>query len=177
MVNVTCSGGQDRRTTTSETRPKVPPPKTKNCYVTDGFDRDRCGTNDDGACVGYGQASSCIADDYGGYCKDGDEYYVSEGPTFIKLSSSRLLDRYKSDSSDTDIRVRRALSDQERRMTNRIRELQIMGKDPLSKKTKDKDDNEVHTFVTGMLFNVGMGASIIIFLVSISFILVQRKFI
>ena len=177
MVNVNCSGGQDRNTTTSETHPRIPPPKTKNCYRTDEFNRDSCGTNDDGACITKGGSPSCIPDDYGGYCKDELKYFISAGPTWRELKGDDLLNRYKSESSDTDQRVRSALSDQERRMTNRIRELQIMGKDPLSKKTKDKDDNEVHTFVTGMLFNVGMGASIIIFLVSISFILVQRKFI
>ena len=184
MVNVNCSGGQDRNTTTSETRPKIPPPKTKNCYVTDSFDRDRCGTTDDGACITKGGSSSCIPDDYGGYCKDGDEYWISSGPTWKELKGDDLLNRYKSDSSDTDTRVRRALKDQERRTTNRIRELQIMDKDPIRRKkskddgNKDEDeDNEVHDFVANMLFNVGMVSSILIFIASLSFILIHKKII
>ena len=189
MVNVNCSGGQDRNTTTSETHPNIPPPKTKNCYITGSnkFDRDRCGTADDGACPPHGGAPSCIPDDYGGYCKDNDRYYVSVGSSFVRLSNEDLLNRYKSASS-TDQSVRRALSDQERRMTNKIRELQIMDKDPIRRKkskdndNKDKDneeneDNEVHNFVTDMLFNVGMISSIFMFIASLSFILIHKKII
>ena len=178
MVNVNCSGGQDRNTTTSETHPKIPPPKTKNCYKTDGFDRDKCGTNDDGACAGIGGTSDCIPDDYGGYCKDGLKYYVSAGPTWKELKGDDLLNRYKSASS-TDQRVRSALSDQERRMNNRIRELQIMGKDPIlaKKSDDDDDDNEVHNSVTTILFNVGMGASVVMFLISLSLIMIHKNMI
>ena len=183
MVNVICSGRQDRNTTTSETHPDRPPPKTKNCYLTDGFDRDRCGTADDGACPTHGGSPSCIPDDFGGYCKDNDRYYQSVGSSFVRLSNEDLLNRYKSASS-TDQSVRRALSDQERRMTNKIRELQIMDKDPIRRKkskddgNKDEDeDNEVHDFVANMLFNVGMVSSILIFIASLSFILIHKKII
>ena len=178
MVNVNCSGGQDRNTTTSETHPRIPPPKTKNCYRTDEFDRDSCGTNDDGACITRGGASSCIPDDYGGYCKDELKYFISAGPTWRELKGDDLLNRYKSASS-TDQRVRSALSDQERRMNNRIRELQIMGKDPILEKSdeSDDDDNEVHNSVTTILFNVGMGASVFMFLISLSLIMIHKKMI
>jgi hypothetical protein len=183
MVNVNCSGGQDRDTTTSETHPDRPPPKTKNCYLTDGFDRDRCGTADDGACPPHGGAPSCIPDDYGGYCKDNDRYYQSVGSSFVRLSNEDLLNRHKSDSPNTDIRVRRALRDQERIMTNKIRELQIMGRGPIqkenpspSKKTVDDDDNnEVHNSISSILFNIGMVSSILIFIASLSFILIHKK--
>ena len=183
MVNVNCSGGQDRDTTTSETHPDRPPQKTKNCYLTDGFDRDRCGTADDGACPTHGQAPSCIPDDYGGYCKDNDRYYQSVGSSFVRLSNEDLLNRHKSDSPNTDIRVRRALRDQERIMTNKIRELQIMGRDPIPKKSKvvndDNDNNneDVHSSVSSILFNIGMASSILIFIASLSFILIHKKII
>jgi hypothetical protein len=177
MVNVDCSGGQDRNTTTSETHPRIPPPKTKNCYKTDDFNRDSCGTNDDGACITKGGSSSCIPDDYGGYCKDELKYFISAGPTWRELKGDDLLNRYKSASS-TDQRVRSALSDQERRMNNRIRELQIMGKDPiLEKSNDDDDDNEVHNSVTTILFNVGMGASVFMFLIPLSLIMIHKKII
>ena len=183
MVNVNCSGGQDRDTTTSETHPDRPPQKTKNCYLTDGFDRGRCGTADDGACPTHGQAPSCIPGDYGGYCKDNDRYYQSVGSSFVQLSNEDLLNRHKSDSPNTDIRVRRALRDQERIMTNKIRELQIMGRDPIPKKSKvvnddnDNNDEDVHSSVSSILFNIGMVSSILIFIASLSFILIHKKII
>ena len=34
MTNAMCAGEQDRNNNTSETRPYIPPPKTKNCYRT-----------------------------------------------------------------------------------------------------------------------------------------------
>ena len=195
MTNAECSGGQDRNTTTSEGEDHIPPQKTKNCYLTDGFDRSGCGTADDGACPGKGNGPGCVADDHGGYCKVGNQIWVSVGPTFERLSGERLLDRYMgSNSSDSssgssadDVKVSRALKDQERRFTNKIRELQIMGKNPLIQKSGAKEakgtkgakgeDNEVHDFVTDMLFNVGMGGVMILFFISCAFILIQNKII
>ena len=191
MVNVNCSGGQDRDTTTSESYPHIPPPKTKNCYLTDEntsdsvFDRDKCGA-DDGACRGKGGIISCRHDDYGGYCKTGGKIYVATGLEFTELDSDDLLDRYKSSSSDTDTRIERALGDQERKMTNKIRELQIMGRDPIQSKTEKKsddnndnnDNNEVHDSISSMLFNFGMGSLIILLILSITiFTLIHKKII
>jgi hypothetical protein len=182
MTRVDCSGGQDRNTTTSETHPQRPPSKTRNCYVTGdkGFDRDACGTNDN-ACTGYGGTTACKPDNQGGYCEHNGQYLVSNGPSFIPLSPSDLLGRYRSegDTDETSREVGRALDDQERKFTNRIRELQIMGKNPLVhvKGSKGKENNEVHNFVGNMLFNIGIGAAVIIFLISISIILIQNKII
>ena len=74
MTYVECAGGQDRATTTSETRPYVPPSKTRNCYTdTNGhapFDSSKCGTSGDRACYragGTGNYSNCIPDNQGGY--------------------------------------------------------------------------------------------------------------
>ena len=184
MTRVDCSGGQDRNTTTSETHPQRPPPKTRNCYLTgvNGFNRDGCGT-DDNACKGYGDQHACKPDNQGGYCENAGNYYVSNGPSFIRLSPSELLGRYKSggDTDETSREVSRALDNQERKHTNRIRELQIMGKNPLvqrpkgSEGSKGSKGSEVHNFVGNMLFNIGIGASVIIFLISISIILIQNK--
>ena len=192
-----CSGGQDRDTTTSETHPYIPPQKTKNCYLTDQFDRGRCGSASDGACVkddgtiDRGGSSACNADDYGGYCKHAGKFWESRGMTFAELKGDALLNRYNSGSSGssgssgTDESVRRALRDQERKMTNRIRELQLMGKDPLVRGRKagtnddndDNDDNEVHNSVSSILFNIGMASSILIFIASLSFILIHKNII
>ena len=189
MPSVDCSGGQDRDTTTSYGESHIPPPKTKNCYLTDQFYRDRCGSANDGACADdtnpdatKGGSSACNADDYGGYCKHNDKFWVSAGPTFAELTNEDLLKRYESSSSGTDQSVRRALRDQERKMTNKIRELQKMGKDPLVRKKKDDtkddtDENEVHNSVSSILFNVGIASSVFLFIASLSFVLIKRKFI
>ena len=182
MTRVDCSGGQDRNTTTSETHPQRPPPKTRNCYVTgeNGFDRDGCGS-DDNACINMGGPTACKPDNQGGYCEHGiGRYYVGAGSGFTPLTPSELLNRYRStgDTDETSREVGRALNNQERKFTNRIRELQIMGKNPLVQRpegSKGSEGSEVHNFVGNMLFNIGIGSSVIIFLISISIILIQNK--
>ena len=185
MVNVDCAGGQDRNTTTSETQPHTPPRKTKNCYTSkDGpayFDSSLCGSSGDRACSDIGSILDCKPDNYGGYCKVGNKYYVSQGSRFIELTKENLLDRYKEggNTDETGREVNRALNDQERKFTNRIRELQIMGKDPLVQRSSSKkeDDKEVHNFIGDMLFNVGIGFSFVIFIISVCIILIQNKII
>jgi len=184
MVNVDCAGMQDRATTTSETHPYIPPRKTRNCYTSGGnadFDSSLCGSSGDRACSGRGGILACKPDNYGGYCKNRNRYYVSQGPRFIELTRENLLDRYKEggDTDETGREVRRALNDQERKFTNRIRELQIMGKDPLIQRSSDKkdEDKEVHNFIGDMLFNVGIGISFVIFIISVCIILIQNKII
>ena len=78
---------------------------------------------------------SCKPDNQGGYCKVGENYYVARRDKFIELNKDDLLERYKSSSSSgNEVDTKRALRDQERKFTNRIRELQIKGQDPLTKK-------------------------------------------
>ena len=184
MVNVDCAGGQDRATTTSETHPYIPPRKTRNCYTTEGnadFDISLCGSSGDRACVSKGGINACKPDNYGGYCKTRNSYYVSQGSRFIELTNEDLLNRYRDggDTDETGREVRRALNDQERKFTNRIRELQIMGKDPLIQRSDSKkdEDKEVHNFIGDMLFKVGIGFSFVIFLISVCIILIQNKII
>ena len=187
MVNVDCAGGQDRATTTSETHPYIPPRKTRNCYTSGGnadFDSSLCGSSGDRACRGAGgngTLSDCMSDNQGGYCKVGNNYYVARGSNFFLLTQDQLLNRYRDggDTDETGREVRRALDDQERRFTNRIRELQIMGKDPIIQRSSSKkeDDKEVHNFIGDMLFNVGIGISFVIFIISVCIILIQNKII
>ena len=184
MTRVDCAGGQDRQTKTSETHPNRPPSQTRNCYLTgnNGFDWSQCGTSGDNACTGRGDQVACKPDNQGGYCETGGQYFISGGSSFIPLSASALMNRYgstdSSNSNETGREVNRALNDQERKFTNRIRELQIMGKNPLVKRDSKKGStNEVHGFIGDMLFNIGIGASVIIFLISICIILIQNKII
>jgi len=182
MTKVMCSGQQDRDTTTSETHPYRPPSKTRNCYIKDGFDRSSCGTTNDGACqeLDGGSSSACFPDSQGGYCKVGNKYYVSAASSFVRLSQSELLNRYSNggDTNETNREVNRALNNQERRFTNRIRELQIMGQDPIPKRKKNtkggEKDTEVHNYITDLLFNIGIGISLICFLISMCIILIQK---
>ena len=154
MVNVECAGGQDRATTTSETHPYIPPRKTRNCYTDSNghapFDSSLCGSSGDRACRragGNGTLSDCMPDNQGGYCKVGTNYYVARGSVFLPLTQDQLLNRYRDggDTDETGRAVRRALDDQERRFTNRIRELQIMGKDPIIQRSSDKKDDDKET--------------------------------
>ena len=185
MVNVDCAGGQDRNTTTSETQPYTPPRKTKNCYTSkDGgayFDSSLCGSSGDRACRGVGGILACKPDNYGGYCKNRNRYYVSQGSRFIELTREKLLDRYSSEGNTdgTGREVRRVLNDQERKFTNRIRELQIMGKDPLVKRSgsKKEDDSGVNSFASDLFTKIGIGISVIFFIISVCIILIQNKII
>ena len=195
MVNVDCAGGQDKATTTSETHPYIPPPQTQNCYTNeDGdapFDSSLCGTSSDRACLGRGGIIACKPDNLGGYCEvdggggdDDYEYYISQDSIFKKLSKSELLERYRDvgDTGETNREVRRALNDQERRFTNRIRELQIMGENPLIQRRNNNnneknENNEVHSFVGDLLFNIGLGISFIMFIASVCIILIQKNII
>lgn len=192
MTYVECAGGQDRDTTTSETHPYIPPSKTKNCYSKDKFDRDKCGSSNEEFCQGdiigevgediiMNTSSTCVPDNYGGYCKDDTSYYIARGDGFITLTKEMILDRYKSSNNniDTDVDTKRELREQEKRFTNRIRELQIMGKDPINKKQKQKDNTnrEVHSSISSILYNIGIGFIFIIFLISLSVVLVQKQII
>lgn len=193
MVNVDCAGGQDRATTTSETHPYIPPRKTRNCYTNGGdadFDSSLCGTSGDRACQSKGGITSCKSDNYGGYCKVGNRYYVARDSNFSPLTRDQLLNRYRDgsggagDTDETGREVRRALNDQDRKFNNRIRELQIMGKDPLVKKNnakntdnKDNQGNEVHSFIGDLLTKIGIGFSVIMFIISSCVILIQNKII
>ena len=60
MPSVDCSGGQDRDTTTSETHPYIPPQKTKNCYLTDQFDRAKAKANAEDALSRYPDLSCMV---------------------------------------------------------------------------------------------------------------------
>ena len=187
MVNVDCAGMQDRATTTSETHPYIPPRKTKNCYTSGGnadFDSSLCGSSGDRACSGAGgngTFSDCMPDNEGGYCKVGTNYYVARGGNFFLLTQDQLLNRYKTrgDTDETGREVRRALNDQERKFTNRIRELQIMGKDPLVQRSgsKKEDDSGVNSFASDLFTKIGIGISVIIFIISVCIILIQNKII
>ena len=88
-----------------------------------------------------------------------------------------MLDRYKEEGNinETNRIVNRALNNQERRFTNRIRELQIMGRDPIPKRKKDTEDTEVHNYITDILFNIGIGISLFCFLISMCIILIQNN--
>ena len=183
MVNVTCCGNQDR-SELNPAYPNTPPPQTRNCYVKDGFNYDTC--QSDGACEGHGGCAACIPNSHGGYCKFNENYYSSQGmkPKYTKLNVDELM-KLSDSSYDSSHNTGRAFRDYQRMFTNRIRELQIMGRDPLPqrststdpsppppppRKPKTKDTSDT-------LFYVGIFISFLVFISSIVFILIQKKII
>lgn len=183
MTNAMCAGEQDRNNTTSETHPYRPPPKTKNCYLNDpakGFDRGNCGTSSDNACISNGRKfGECIPDDYGGYCKDTDsKIYVALASIFTPMSGDQLIDRYKSSNTgEVEREVSRALNEQKRKYNNKISELHKLGKFSNKENNTEENDNEVHGFASSLFIKIGMGLSFIMFLISLSIVLIRYKFI
>jgi hypothetical protein len=156
MVNVTCCGDQDRATKASETHPDRPPHGTRRCYSEQNpFKWDTC-DNYNSACEGHGECDGCNADDSGGYCEIDDKIYVSIGSSFRELTGSELINRGRSDSIDTDIDIRRAMGDYDRKMTTKIREMQIMGRDPLPIPDRTTQTPS-HDFVSDIMTNIGLG--------------------
>ena len=200
MPNPICCGNV-LRSEASEVRPDDPPPRTKNCYI-DGnpggpgvFDYSNCGGGRT-ACTGgtipnEGKpgCEKCVATDSGGYCKTEDGRYYSSfgGISFHELDVEDFA-KLGNTSNDSN-QVSRAINNYDRMMTNRIRELQIMGKNPLQAEGvrgagsaggaggAGGAGNEVHSVVGDMLLNIGMGTAFIMFLISISIFLIQKKII
>ena len=182
MVNVTCCGNQDRATKASETHPNRPPNNTRNCYTRgDGgiapFDWNQCGA-DDKACQGHGECDACKADSSGGYCQDGTgKVYVPIGDKFTEMTGQRLIDRMRRGSggrgSDTDIEIRRASRDTERRMTNKIREMQLMGRDPLP--SYRPADTTSHEFVSDYMSNMGLGLGFFIIFAGLLIYMIENN--
>ena len=191
MVNVTCCGNQDRSTKASETHPNRPPADTRNCYQSDGFIYESCDRNErvngilNGACAGKGGCDACVADSSGGYCEYGQgdrkDYYISTGtvqaPEWHKLTSSELLDRNKNSSEEDEIRIRRLMKDSDRRTMNKIRELQIMGQDPIQKRTQARvlSSTPVHDGISDIMTNIGISAGFtILFITAIIYAIKNR---
>jgi len=189
MVNVTCCGGQDRATKASETHPNRPPPDTRNCYHSDGFEYSECDRepsidNDTGkpkgACFGRGGCNACVADSSGGYCeygtRDRKNYYISNGSSFYKLSPSELIDRNKENTQKDEIRIRRLMKDSDRKTMNKIRELQIMGRDPIQKR-ESISSTPVHDGISDILTNLGISAGFTILFITLILYAIKNKII
>lgn len=190
MVNVTCCGDQDRSTKASETHPNRPPADTRNCYHSDGvgeFIYESCDRNErvngtlKGACAGKGGCDACVADSSGGYCEDGQgdrkSYYISTGNGWHNLTSTELLNRNKNSSEEDEIRIRRLMKDSDRRTMNKIRELQIMGQDPIQKRTQAPvlSSTPVHDGISDIMTNIGISAGFtILFITAIIYAIKNR---
>ena len=192
MVNVTCCGNQDRNTTTSSSFPNRPPNRTRNCYTEGQFNYMNCdGPNS--ACTGAGIPStnnpcgSCKESSQGGYCKINNQFYSSHGgsPKFHRVQGEDLAD-LTSPSHSHRSEVNRALSDYDRRITNRIRELQLLGKDPLPKRQITQQEEPTPPPPTpsppkeetsNTLFYIGLFTSLTVLFGSVFYILVQKNII
>jgi len=192
MVNVTCCGRQDRNTTTSAMFPNRPPNKTRNCYTEGLFEYMEC-DEPHNACMGTGipdggGCSACFESSHGGYCKVGDKYYTSHGgsPVYMELTHEDLIE-LTSPAINSNLHSRRTIMDYDRMITNRIRELQIMGRDPLPQRSTSQPSPPPPPppslpppktkKTTDILFYIGIIISLLILTASITFILIQKKII
>lgn len=189
MVNVTCCGDQDRNTEASETHPYRPPNDTRNCYTRGNdsparFDWNQCGV-DDKACLNHGGCSGCIPDSFGGYCQETNgDIYVSHGSEFIKLEGKEIIDRlgHENNYERNNLRLRRRERDYERKMENRIREMQIMGRDPFpsrqinnTQSSTSQPDTTPQSFVGSYMNNIGLGLGILLLLISLGLEYAKRN--
>ena len=177
-MNVKCAGNQDRATEASETHPNRPPTKTRNCYKTDDFEWSECGKpGEDKACAGVGGESACTPDSYGGYCSNNGKVYIAFGSTFKELSSDDLLKRTRDDGNRDELRLRRSQRDMERKMNNRIREMQIMGRDPFPNrdKTSTKDDSSPQNFIGNYLIIITLGLGLLLIISSYGIEYAKKK--
>jgi len=175
MTNVTCCGNQDRATEASETHPNRPPNDTRNCYTRGNdsparFDWNQCGLNDR-ACQGKGECDACIPDSSGGYCDHGGKIFVARGNGFQSLEGDQIIDRLRTrgDGRRTDLRVRRRERDLERKMENRVREMQIMGRDPFPTKqtiTTVTPSSTTQSFIGSYMNSIALGLGILLLLAS-----------
>lgn len=190
MVNVTCCGRQDRNTTTSAMFPNRPPNKTRNCYTEGLFEYMEC-DHPHNACMGTGipdggGCSACFESSHGGYCKVGDKYYTSNGgsPVYTELTHEDLIE-LTSPAINSNLHSRRTIMDYDRMITNRIRELQIMGRDPLPQRSTSQPSPPPPPSLpppktkktSDILFYIGIIISLLMLTASITFILIQKKII
>lgn len=171
MVNVTCCGEQDRNTKASETHPKRPPNDTRNCYTRDSFSWNSCGTQNEKACLGKGGCDACVADSTGGYCDNNGSIFVAEGNQFVELKGSQIIDRFRSANNRgrrNDIRLRRESADLERKIENRIREMQIMGQDPLPQRyiTQNVEFPSTQSYIGSYIGYIGFSLGVLILFIT-----------
>ncbi len=181
MTIATCCGDQDRNTKASETHPNRPPNDTRNCYTRDSFDWNTCGTQSEKACLGRGGCEACIADDIGGYCDDNGKIFVAEGNNFVELKGTQIIDRFRdrdNRNNRDDIRIRRGEIDFEREVENKIREMQIMGQDPLPQRTTSHHPlktQPTQSFIGSYINIIALGLGILLVLISIGFEYTRNK--
>ena len=174
VLNVRCCGDQDRNTEASETHPNRPPNNTRNCYTRNSFDWNSCGSGGDKACLGRGGCDACVADDIGGYCDNDGKIFVSRGNRFEELKGTQLIDRFRDGNSGRgdSIRLRRDERDMERKMENRIREMQIMGQDPLPRITRRATTSQAtpptQSFIGTYINIIALGLGILLVLLSMA---------
>jgi len=149
MVRVECCGGQDRSSTTSSLYPDNPPLRTKNCYLSDSngnskFDYMNCDGQNSACSEIGGNCQSCKASDNGGYCEVNNRFYTSDGGglRFRELDNNMLMEMYNDIGNDNNQNnINKVIFDYDRILTNKLRELQILGT-PLTPRDHPKPKKE-----------------------------------
>ena len=177
MTNTICCGGITRENEASETFPERAPDRTKNCYKE--FNYDDCNAN---CCDKHGSArpDQCKPDSFGGYCHDessprGYKYFngslINITPAMLREQQSRSDELY----AERDQRLRRRMRRMDQRDTiNLLRQSEIMAEDrphgsPVSPPAPPPQDS-ISTF----FYNLGIGFSTVIILMSVFVILVHN---
>jgi len=201
MVNVTCCGGQDRNTTTRESRPYEPPHETRNCYLRtqpgnrSTFDYSQCNRADtactgDNIPIGSGGCLACHSSSGGGYCDIDGDYYSSKGMgrQFHELDDDEIGEITRSSGSSDIGEMSRLFERESQRMFNRQMNYGIRNQQRRSsstgettgettRETKQSNNNEEETtitdYITEILLYIGISATFILMVLSIVLILLK----
>ena len=171
MTNTICCGGITREEEASETFPERPPDRTRNCYKE--FDYYDCNAN---CCDKHGSARP---DSFGGYCDDetdhGYKYFngnlINITPAMLREQQSRSDELY----AERDHRLRQRMRRMDQRdVINLLRQSEIMAEDrphgsPVSPPSPPPQDS-ISTF----FYNLGIGFSTVIILMSVFVILIHH---
>ena len=176
MTNTICCGGITREEEASETFPERPPDRTRNCYKE--FDYYDCNAN---CCDKHGSArpGQCKPDSFGGYCDDetdhGYKYFngnlINITPAMLREQQSRSDELY----AERDHRLRQRMRRMDQRdVINLLRQSEIIAEgrphgSPVSPPSPPPQDS-ISTF----FYNLGIGFSTVIILMSVFVILIHH---
>ena len=177
MTNTICCGGITREDEASETFPERAPERTKNCYKE--FNYDDCNAN---CCGKHGSArpDQCKPDSFGGYCDDessprGYKYFngslINITPAMLRDQQSRSDELY----AERDQRLRRRMRRMDQRDTiNLLRQSEIMTEDRSHGAQSPSPAAPPPDSISNFFYDLGIGFSTIIILMSVFVILVHN---
>ena len=177
MTNTICCGGITREDEASESFPERAPDRTRNCYKD--FDYYDCNAN---CCEKHGSArpGQCKPDSFGGYCDDGssprgNKYFngslINITPAMLREQQSRSDELY----AERDQRLRQRMRRMDQRDTiNLLRQSEIMAEGRLHSTSDSPPTPPPQDSISTFFYNLGIGFSTVIILMSVFIILVHN---